>query len=105
MERITHRATERGDAAFSAAGSFERYIERIPAAFALTRGDQHTLVYANAAFRRLGASDGQALIGRPITDVFALRDTSSLTAVLDRAFRTGVVSRDLNIEAVNERAL
>jgi signal transduction histidine kinase len=105
------RATERmGDtdfsaADFSAAGSFERYVEHIPAAFAVTRGDKHTLLYANAAFRNLVANDSELLIGRPVADAFATRDTAGLTALLDRAFRTGVVSRDRRVELVDESAL
>ena len=93
------------DAEFSAAGSFERYMEHVPAAFAVTRGAQHTLVYANAAFRNLVAPDGEPLVGSPIAGAFATRDTTGLTALLDRAFRTGVVARDRRIEPVDESAL
>ena len=93
------------DAELSAGGSFERYLERVAAAFAVTRGDQHTLVYANAAFRKLLAPDGEDWIGRSIGAVFANRDTSGLTALLDRAFRTGVVSRNGRIEPVDESTL
>ena len=105
------RATERmSDANYSAAdlsaaGSFERYVEHIPAAFAVTRGDKHTLLYANAAFRNLVANDNELLIGRPVADAFATRDTAGLTALLDRAFRTGIVSRDRRVELVDESAL
>jgi signal transduction histidine kinase len=93
--------------AFSVAGSFERYVEHVQAAFAVTRGDRHTLVYANAAFRNLVAPDAEVLLGRPIADAFggAGRDTTGLTALLDRAYRTGVVSRNRRIEPVDESAL
>jgi signal transduction histidine kinase len=91
--------------AFSLAGSFERYVEHLQAAFAVTRGDGHTLVYANAAFRSLVAPDGEVALGRPIADAFATRDATGLTALLDRAWRTGVVSRNRRIEPVDERAL
>ena len=61
------------DAEFSAEGSCERHMDHVPAAFAVTRGDQHTLVYANAAFRNLIASDGEPLLGTPIANAFAIR--------------------------------
>jgi signal transduction histidine kinase len=89
---------------FSAAVSFDRYMDHVPAAFGVTRGDQHTLVYANAAFRTLIASDGEPLVGTPITNAFAIRKTTGLTALLDRAFRTGVVARNRRIEPVDESA-
>jgi signal transduction histidine kinase len=95
------------DPAFSVAGSFERYVEHVQAAFAVTRGDQHTLVYANAAFHNLVAPDAEVLLGRPIADAFggAGRDTTELTALLDRAYRTGVLVRNRRIEPVDESAL
>jgi signal transduction histidine kinase len=106
---VTYKTSRSGDARasadFSAAGSFERYVEHIPAAFAVTHGDRHTLVYANAAFRNLVANERDLTVGRPVADVFATRDTAGLTALLDRAFRTGVVSRDRRIELVDENAL
>ena len=87
------------DAEGSAAGSFERRMEHLPAAFALTHGRQHTLVYANAAFRTLVAPNGELRVGRPIADAFAQRDPAGLTALLDGAFRTGIVSRNRRIGA------
>jgi signal transduction histidine kinase len=93
------------DAEFSAAGSFERYVGHLPTAFAVTRGDQHTVVYANAAFRHLTAPDGEPLVGRPIAAALARGDASGLTALLDRAFRTGVVSRNRRVEPVTGNAL
>lgn len=91
------------DAEFSTRGSFERYLGRVPAAFAVTRGAQHTLVYANAAFQKLITSAGEPLFGRPMADAFPKRDRTGLTAVLDRAFRTGAVARNRPIKAVDER--
>lgn len=86
------------EAEFSSAGSFERFMEHLPAAFALTRGSKHTLVYANQAFRSLVTVEGEVRPGNPITALFGPRDGIELTALLDRAFRSGVVSRNRAIE-------
>lgn len=76
-----------------------RYMQHAPRPFAITRGPAHTLVYANAAFCRLaGVADGGAL-GVPIVDVFRRRETGTLTALLDRAFRVGVALRDERVDA------
>jgi len=93
------------DAEFTAAGSFERFVGHIPAAFAVTRGERHTLVYANAAFRALVAPNGEGLSGLPIAEVLAVQDVRGLRLLLDRAYRTGVVSRDRRIEPVGETAM
>ena len=103
--RTSRSAGRQLSADFSAAGSFEQYVEHIPAAFAVTSGERHTLVYANAAFRNLVANDAELLVGRSIANAFATRDTTGLTALLDRAFRTGVVSRDRRVELLDESAL
>ncbi|MBA2684307.1 MAG: hypothetical protein H0U66_07450 [Gemmatimonadaceae bacterium] len=79
---------------FSGAGSFERFMEHLPAAFALTSGSEHVLAYANEAFRKLVTLDGQLAIGSPIGSLFGPRDRVELTALLDRAFRSRVVSRN-----------
>jgi signal transduction histidine kinase len=90
----------------SAVGSFERLMRHVPSAFAVTRGDKHTLIFANAAFRALVAPTGEGLsIGAPIVDAFAARDAIALSAVLDRSFRIGCVARNRRIESVDENAL
>ena len=64
---------------------------------ALTRGADHTLVFANAAFRDLlGAPAGIAL-GAPLADCLRSENTSALAALLGQAFRTGVVLRDARL--------
>ncbi|MDQ3699211.1 MAG: ATP-binding protein [Gemmatimonadota bacterium] len=88
---------------FFGGGSFERYVERMPTAFAVTRGTAHTLVYVNAAFRRLMDAAGEPTIGSPVTEAFGGRDMRGLVEVLDRAMRTGVVVRDRRIEPAQER--
>jgi signal transduction histidine kinase len=82
--------------ALSGAGSVGRYLDHAPTAVAVTRGAAHTLVYANAAFRRLLATSGEEVIGRSLLDALALtgRDTAELPVLLDRAYRQGAVMRD-----------
>jgi signal transduction histidine kinase len=84
------------------AGSFEQRLEHIPTAFAVTSGDRHTLVYANAEFRDLLARDGRVLLGLPIADVIPMRDTAELTALLDRSLRAGVVSRNVRVGLLDD---
>jgi signal transduction histidine kinase len=79
--------------------ALQRYMEQAPAAFAITRGAGHTLVYANASFCRLaGVVNGDAL-GRPIAEAFTDGGTSALSAVLDRAFNDRVALRDEHVAA------
>jgi signal transduction histidine kinase len=90
------------EALFSTAGSFERLMEHLPAAFAVTNGMQHTLVYANEAFRKLLTLDGDMRMGVPIESVFAEHERVEMLALLDRAFRSGLVSRNRTIEPEHE---
>ena len=96
------RVSTHTDALFTGAGSFERLMEHLPAAFAVTNGVRHTLVYANAAFRKLLTLDGGMRMGVPIESVFAEHERAELVALLDRAFRSGVVSRNRTIEPEHE---
>ena len=100
---------DRGDAEtpleFSDAPSFERLMQHVPAAFAVTSGNQHALVFANTAFRALVAPARQVVIGKPIVSAFAERDAVALSAVLDRTFRTSIVARNRRIEPVEDGAL
>jgi signal transduction histidine kinase len=89
-------------AIFTGAGSFDRFMEHLPAAFAVTNGVRHTLVYANAAFRKLLTLDGGMRMGVPIESVFAEHERAELLALFDRAFRSGVVSRNRSIEPEHE---
>ena len=86
------------DEAFTSAGSFDRFMGHLPAAFAVTRGEQHTLVFANEAFRKMVTRDGTLSTGHPIGALFAAREREELVALMDRAFRTGVVSRNRALE-------
>jgi len=77
-------------------------MEHLPSAFAVTNGMQHTLVYANQAFRKLLTLDGEMRMGVPIEAVFADHERAELLALLDRAFRSGLVSRNRTIEQEHE---
>ena len=93
------------DGEFGVAGSFDRYVGHLPAAFAVTSGPRHTLVYANAYFRTLLAPDSDLTLGHPISDALEMGERSGLPALLDRAFRTGVVARNRQVEPVATNAL
>jgi signal transduction histidine kinase len=80
------------------------FMQQAPLPFAITRGAEHTLVYANAAFCRLaGVANGEAL-GAPIAKAFTGTEGRALSAILDRAFRDGVELLDERIDASSERA-
>ncbi len=84
--------------------ALRRCVQQAPLPLAITRGAEHTLVYANAAFCRLaGVAKGHA-IGAPVgTGVTGLQG-QALSAILDRAFRDGVELLDERIDASSERA-
>ena len=80
-----------GDVVVSA--SIGRHLALAPVAFAVTEGDAHTLVYANALFRTL-QSAGLICIGHAADDM--PRPTAGdLTAALDDAARTMQTVRDV----------
>lgn len=89
---------------FSVVGSFERYMEHVAAGFALTRGASHEVIYANAAFRALFTLDGTMTLGGPVSALFSDADARALGPILDRAYRTGVVSRNRSLQPVDECA-
>jgi signal transduction histidine kinase len=77
-------------------------MEQAPLPFAITRGSQHKIVYANSAFRRhAGVANGGA-VGVPIDTALTVPDTRALSAILDRAFRDGVEILDEHIESSGE---
>ncbi|MEO8619411.1 MAG: HAMP domain-containing sensor histidine kinase [bacterium] len=77
-------------------------MENVSAAFALTSGDEHTLIYANAAFRTLVAAQGELRLGVPIADAISANERAGLGLVLDGAFRTGRIARNRRIGVVEE---
>ncbi|HLB09595.1 MAG TPA: GAF domain-containing sensor histidine kinase [Gemmatimonadaceae bacterium] len=93
------------DVTFASAGSFDRFMEHLPAAFAVTHGEQHTLVFANAAFRKMVTLDGTLATGQPIGALFATSEREELIALMDRAFLSGVVSRNRALEPAGDGVL
>src|ERR1700682_4071975 len=98
------KSKRRPTAARATKFSAQEALRSSPLPFAIARGVEHTLVYANSAFCRLaGITDGAAP-GVPIATVFTGIDGGALGALLDRAFRDGVTLLDERINASNERA-
>jgi signal transduction histidine kinase len=84
--------------------ALRRCMQQAPLPFAITRGAENTVVYANSAFCRLaGVVNGDAL-GAPIEGVFTEPEGRALSAILDRAFHDGVELLDERIDAASERA-
>jgi signal transduction histidine kinase len=93
------RATE-----LSIQKALRRCMQQAPLPFAITRGAEHRLVYANSAFCRLaGLSNGDAL-GLPIAEAFAGGERRTLSGILERAFRDGVELVDEALDTPAENA-
>src|SRR6202171_2739799 len=98
------KSKRRPTAARATKFSAQEALRSSPLPFALARGVEHPLVYANSAFCRLaGIADGAAS-GVAIATVFTGTDGGALGALLDRALRDGVTLLDERINASNERA-
>ena len=83
----------------SVQAALHRYMEQAPLPFAITRGANHALVYANAEFcRAVGVSDIGAL-GAPIANAFSGTTRAALTTILDQAFSGTVERHGLRIDA------
>ncbi|HUQ18248.1 MAG TPA: HAMP domain-containing sensor histidine kinase [Gemmatimonadaceae bacterium] len=92
--RIPPRPPETAVNEASVQNALRRYMEHAPLPFAVTRGVDHNLAYANAPFCHLaGIGDGRSL-GDPITSAFAGSERNALNVLLDRAFRDGAAVRD-----------
>jgi signal transduction histidine kinase len=79
-------------------------MEQAPLPFAITRGNDHKLVYANSAFCRLaGIANGDAL-GAPIAATFTGTEGRKLRGILDRAFRDGAELLDEALDPASENA-
>ncbi|HEX9084229.1 MAG TPA: GAF domain-containing sensor histidine kinase [Gemmatimonadaceae bacterium] len=83
--------------------ALRRCMQQAPQPFAITRGADHKVVYANSAFTRLAGAKGKAL-GASVTTVFTKAEGLGLSALLDRAFHDGVELLDERIGASSERA-
>ena len=81
----------------AAVGSLPRYMEHVPTAFAIARGPEYSLVYANGSFRRLSPTSGDLRPGQPIVDAFGRRDATEIVAILDHVWSTGLIARDRRV--------
>jgi len=82
--------------------ALRRCMEQAPLPFAITRGNDHKLVYANSAFCRLaGIANGDAL-GSPIAAAFTGTEGRALGGILDRAFRDGAELLDEALDPASE---
>ena len=95
---------KRPTAARATSLSVQKAMQRSPLPFAITRGAEHTLVYANSAFCRLAGIATGETPGVPIATVFTGTEGAALSALLDRALRDGVELLDEQIDTSNERA-
>jgi len=86
--------------------ALRRYTEQVPLPFAITRGTEHRLAYANSAFRGMARLTTDDALGQPIGDVLGAPHGRALSAILDRAFssRTDLVDQrmDQSDEPTNE---
>jgi signal transduction histidine kinase len=73
-------------------------IQQSPLPFALTRGPEHTLVYANSAFGRLTGVTVRDALNAPIATAFPGAVGPALSAILDRTAHDGVKSLDQRVE-------
>jgi signal transduction histidine kinase len=95
---------KRPSAARAARFSVQEVMQRSPLPFAITRGAERRLVYANSAFSRLAGITNGETPGVPIATVFTGTEGGALSALLDRASRDGVELLDERIETSSERA-
>jgi signal transduction histidine kinase len=89
---------------FSVQQAIRRFIEQAPLAFAITRGEEHIVAYANSAFRRLAGISPADALGAPIATAFIGTEGRALSTILDRAFRDGIELLDESIDSSSERA-
>jgi signal transduction histidine kinase len=80
------------------------YMHQTPLPFAITRGAEHRLAYANPAFCRLAGVAGGDALGAPISTAFPATEGRALSAILDRSFRDGVELLDERVHASSGRA-
>src|ERR1700694_4455170 len=98
------KSRKRPPAARAIRFSVQEAMQRSPQPFAIARGAEHTLVYANSAFCRLaGIADGEAP-QVPIATVFTAVEGGALGALLDRASGDRVELLDERLDSSSERA-
>ena len=98
------KSKKRPSAARLTSLSVQEAMRRSPLPFAIVRGAEHTLVYANSAFCRLAGIANAEVPDVPIATVFAGGEGGALSALLDRASRDGIELSDERIGESSERA-
>ena len=84
--------------------ALRRYMQQAPRPFAVTRGSDHMLVYANAAFCRLAGLGSADALGESISTLFTAPEGRAIRAILDRAFLHGFDILDERIGTPSDRA-
>ena len=84
--------------------ALRRCMEQAPVPFAITRGPEHALVYANSAFIRLPGFSGHDALAAPVVAAFAGDFGRDLQTLLDRSFHDAVELLDERIGAPGETA-
>jgi GAF domain-containing protein len=79
-------------------------VQQAPLPFAVTRGADHVLAYANSAFTRLTGFTGGPVIGVPIAAAFGGDRGRELHTLLDRANRDGLQLLDEPVRASSGEA-
>src|ERR1700719_4583259 len=98
------KSKKRPPAARATRFSVQEAMRRSPLPFAITRGAEHTLVYANAALCRLAGIDNREAPRVPIATVFTGAEGGALSALLDRASRDRIELLDERIDGASARA-
>ena len=80
-------------------------MQQAPLPFAVTRGEKHTLVYANTAFCQLAGLANRDALGAPLATAFTATEGRALIAILDRAFGDGVEILDERLRPSSERSV
>src|SRR5690349_22012235 len=97
------RTHEKRATASSIHKALRQYTQAAAHPFAITRGADHSLVYANSAFCLLAGVPNAAVIGTPIATRFNGADRPALIALLDRALKERVELVDQLIETSTEK--
>jgi signal transduction histidine kinase len=84
--------------------ALRRSVQQAPVPFAITRGAEHTLVYANSAFARLAGFSGPNALGAAVVAAFDGNSGRALQTLLDRSFRDAAELLDERIDASGETA-
>ena len=84
--------------------ALQQYMQQAPLPFAITRGAEHILVYANSSFRRLAGLANSDALGAPIANALTATEGRALNSVLDRAAHHGIELLDQRIDVPSKRA-